>query len=49
MRLYLAARFSGGKPFSQFSIGLFGVEGHEGVYKDAEDGVLSGNVVEFGQ
>ncbi len=38
-----------GKPFSQFSIGLFGIEGHEGVFKDAEDGLLSGNVVEFGQ
>lgn len=38
-----------GHPFNQFSVGLFGLEGHEGVYKDAEDGVLSGNVVEFGQ
>lgn len=40
---------AGGQPFSQFSVGLFGLEGHEGVYKDAEDGVLSDNVVEFGQ
>lgn len=40
---------SRGQPFNQFSIGLFGIEGHEGVYKDAEDGALSGNVVEFGQ
>jgi GH15 family glucan-1,4-alpha-glucosidase len=40
---------SNGQPFNQFSIGLFGIEGHEGVYKDAEDGTLSGNVVEFGQ
>lgn len=38
-----------GKPFQQFSIGLFGIEGHEGVFRDAEDGVLSGNVVEFGK
>jgi GH15 family glucan-1,4-alpha-glucosidase len=38
-----------GNNFSQFSIGLFGIEGHEGVYRDAEDGVLSGNPVEFGQ
>ncbi len=38
-----------GNPFSQFSIGLFGLEGHDGVYRDAEDGVLSGNPVEFGQ
>ena len=38
-----------GNTFNQFSIGLFGIEGHEGVYRDAEDGVLSGNVVEFGK
>lgn len=40
---------SQGRPFNQFSIGLFGIEGHEGVYRDAEDGLLSGNAVEFGQ
>ena len=40
---------SAGAPFTQFSIGLFGIEGHEGVYRDAEDGVLSGNAVEFGK
>jgi GH15 family glucan-1,4-alpha-glucosidase len=38
-----------GEPFTQFSIGLFGLEGSEGAYKDAEDGVLDGNVVEFGK
>jgi len=38
-----------GASFSQFSVGLFGLEGHEGVFRDAEDGVLSGNVVEFGK
>lgn len=43
------AKDSTGQPFNQFSIGLFGIEGHEGVYKDAEDGMLSGNAVEFGQ
>jgi GH15 family glucan-1,4-alpha-glucosidase len=37
------------QPFTQFSIELFGLEGHEGAYKDAEDGMLRGNVVEFGK
>lgn len=38
-----------GTPFNQFSIGLFEIEGHEGSYRDAEDGVLSGNAVEHGR
>lgn len=37
-----------GVPYDQFSIGNFGIEGKEGTYKDAEDGVLSGNAVEHG-
>lgn len=45
----IGAKDSRGTAFSQFSIGLFGMEGHEGVFRDAEDGVLSGNIVEFGQ
>ena len=36
-------------PFDQHSIGLFGIEGHEGTYKDAEDGILSSNNVEHGR
>lgn len=36
------------KPFDQFSIGNYGIEGKEGTYKDAEDGELSGNAVEHG-
>lgn len=36
-------------PFDQHTIGLFGIEGHEGTYRDAEDGELSGNVVEHGR
>ncbi len=35
--------------FDQHSIGLFGIEGHEGSYKDAEDGELGGNNVEHGR
>jgi len=37
------------KPFDQHSIGLFGIENHEGTYKDAEDGELGGNFVEHGR
>ena len=40
---------SDNKPFDQHSIGLFGIENHEGTYKDAEDGELGGNVVEHGR
>ncbi len=36
-------------PFDQFSIGLFGDDEHQGTYRDAEDGELSGNVVEHGR
>ena len=36
-------------PFDQYTIGLFGIEGHEGTYKDAEDGELSENPVEHGR
>ncbi len=38
-----------GVAFDQFSIGLFGIEDHEGSYKDAEDGQLSRNSVEHGR
>jgi GH15 family glucan-1,4-alpha-glucosidase len=37
-----------GQPFDQFSIGLWGIEGKEGTFRDAEDGELSGNPVEHG-
>lgn len=35
--------------FDQFVVGLNGIEGHEGSYRDAEDGELSGNTVEHGR
>lgn len=38
-----------GLPFEQYSMGVFGIEGKDGVYRDAEDGSLSGNVVEHGK
>ncbi len=37
------------KPFDDYSIGLYGVEGREGTYKDAEDGLLSKNPIEHGR
>jgi GH15 family glucan-1,4-alpha-glucosidase len=36
-------------PFEDYTIGLHGVEGREGTYKDAEDGVLSKNPIEHGR
>lgn len=38
-----------GRPIDQYSVGLFGIEGHDGTYRDAEDGELSGNPVEHGR
>lgn len=35
--------------FTNYSIGVFGIEMKEGTYKDAEDGVLSKNPVEHGK
>ncbi len=36
------------KPFEEFNIGLFGIEGKEGTYLDAVDGVLEKNPIEHG-
>ncbi len=33
----------------EYSVGLIGIEGKEGTFKDAEDGVLTGNSVEHGR
>jgi len=48
-RAFVISGDHNGQPFDQFSIGLFGIEGHEGSYKDAENGELSGNSVEHGR
>ncbi len=37
------------KGFDQYSVGLFGIEGHSGTYADAEDGTLEENNVEHGR
>lgn len=45
----VGARDQAGDAFDQYSIGLFGIEGREGTYKDAEDGELGCNNVEHGR
>jgi GH15 family glucan-1,4-alpha-glucosidase len=35
--------------FDQYTVGLFGIEGHEGSYRDADDGELSFGAVEHGR
>ena len=40
---------SDGTPFDQHSVGLFGIEGREGTYRDAEDGELANGDVEHGR
>jgi len=37
-----------GRSFDQFAVGNYGIEGKEGTFKDAEDGELSGSLVEHG-
>jgi oligosaccharide amylase len=40
--------FYGNQQFSEFNIGLFGIEGKEGTWHDAFDGRLEGNAIEHG-
>lgn len=44
----ISGQYDGG-PFDQHTIGLFGIEGHEGTYRDADDGELSNSPVEHGR
>ena len=48
-RAFVISGQHNGKPFDQFTIGLFGIEGHEGSFRDAEDGILTGNTIEHGR
>lgn len=48
-RVFMVSGEAGGKPFDQYTIGLFGIEGREGTYRDADDGELSRCNVEHGQ
>lgn len=49
-RVFLAAARKSAEPtfFKEYAAGLYGIEGRQGVYKDAEDGQLSANPVEHG-
>ncbi len=48
-RAFLANALADGKGFSDYTVGIFQIEGKEGTYKDAEDGVLSKNTIEHGR
>lgn len=48
-RAFIVSGTAQGKPFDQYTIGLFGIEGYEGTYRDAEDGELSFSTVEHGR
>lgn len=45
---FLVNAFHEGQQFKDFNIGLFGIEGKEGTYHDAHDGVLERNPIEHG-
>lgn len=48
-RVFMAYATSSDIPFTEYSVGLYGAEGKEGTWKDAEDGKLDKNSVEHGQ
>lgn len=48
-RAFIVSGLHNDQPFDQHSIGLFGIENHEGTYRDADDGELSGSNVEHGR
>jgi GH15 family glucan-1,4-alpha-glucosidase len=48
-RAFIISGTSGDEPFDQYSVGLFGIEDHEGTWRDADDGELSMSAVEHGR
>lgn len=48
-RAFIVSGDANGQPFDQHTIGLFGIEGREGSYRDAEDGELGCNTVDHGR
>jgi GH15 family glucan-1,4-alpha-glucosidase len=48
-RAFIISGMTNGKVFDQYSVGLFGIEGREGTYRDADDGELSFSNVEHGR
>src|SRR5680860_371368 len=48
-RAFVVSGETNGKSFDQYTVGLFGIEGKEGTFRDAEDGQLGMNNVEHGR
>ena len=48
-RAFIVSGKADGEPFDQYTVGLFGIEGREGTYRDADDGELSFCNVEHGR
>lgn len=48
-RAFLVNALVDGHGFNDYSVGIFQIEGKEGTYRDAEDGVLSKNSIEHGR
>lgn len=49
-RVFAASgQVDGGKFFDQYAVGVFGREGREGTYRDADDGELSNSTAEHGR
>jgi len=48
-RAFIVSGEAGDMPFDQYTVGLFGIEGYEGSYRDADDGELSFSSVEHGR
>ncbi len=48
-RVLVVNATTGRSSFDEYSVGNFGIDGKEGTYKDAEDGMLSKNPVEHGR
>ncbi len=48
-RVFLINTRSGERGFDDYNIGLFGIEGREGSYMDAQDGALCKNPIEHGK
>ena len=48
-RVFLINALVDERSFDDYSVGIFGIEGKEGSYKDADDGILSKNPIEHGK
>jgi GH15 family glucan-1,4-alpha-glucosidase len=48
-RAFIVSGSHNDQPFDQYTIGLFGIENHEGTFRDADDGELSFSNVEHGR